>query len=651
MHGTFLADLGLLLLAAVAGGLVAHALRQPAVLGYLVAGLAVGAATGRVGASELFAQVGVVLLLFGAGVEFSLADLQRARRLALYGTPVGMAAIVLLVTGFGTLAGWKLPEAVAVGASVSVTSTAVLFKFLHDRHELHSGHGRILVGVSLAQDLLAVLIVALIPALRPGEAASPVAARGALQAAAVLLALLWLARRWVPALLWRVAQTRSMELFVVTVVALAIGTGAVTSALGFSPALGAFVAGLVVSESEFAHEVLAWVLPLRDVFVALFFVSVGMLLRPEVVVTQLAEVVGLAALVVLGNSLVWAAVARAAGYPRRVAALFGIGLGQMGEFSYLIAGSARDLGVLDDRLYQVVLAASLLTILANAALFRGRPRWLEAWLGRERTEEARWPVQEDVSGHVVVCGFGRVGREVAEALQAFGVPYAVVDLDPEALREARERGARVVFGDVGSVKALERAGARGARLAVVAVPAVGAAVRCVQALRRLNPGIPILARVHHASARGALLEAGATEVVQPEVEAALTMVRHSLDHLGVPHEAGRAYLRQARAHWPEAVRSEGLAEGLEARQVVVHSPRLAGRTLREARITERTGAVVAAVAHADGREVVNPGPGEVLRRGDRLVAMGEPSQLDALERLCGPAEEERETAFDTHGSA
>ncbi len=641
--GSLLAELGVLLLAAVAGGMAAHRLRQPPVVGYVLAGLAVGAATGGVRGSELFAHVGVVLLLFTAGVEFSLSDLQRARKLAVYGTPLGMAGVASVAVGFGTAVGWSLPQAVAVGAAISVASTAVLFKSLQDRHELGSGHGRLLVGVSLAQDLLAVFLIALLPVLRPGQASSEAAVRGLLQAAAVLAPLLWLARRLVPGFLARVAHTRSTELFLVTAVALAIGTGALASGLGLSPALGAFLAGLVVSESEFAHETLARVLPLRDVFVALFFVSVGMLLRPDVLATQLPSVLGLAALVVVGNTLVWTSVARVFGYPWRVAALFGLGLGQIGEFSYLIVGAARGLGIVDEAVYQSVLAASLLTILVNTVLFRGRPGWLESWLRRERAAGERVsPRPLELSGHVVICGFGRVGRELADALDAFGVRYAVVDLDPEALREARRRGAAGVFGDVASARALERAGVGGARLVVVAVPDAGAAARCVRAVRQLAPQVPVVARAHHAAVRGLLLEAGASEVVQPEVEAALTMVRHSLDWLGVPHEAGRAYLKRARAHWPEALRSEGPAEGLEAREVVVRSPRLAGRSLREARLTERTGSVLAALRRADGRQVVNPGPHEVLRLGDRVVAMGTPSQLEALERVCGPGDERAE---------
>ncbi len=647
MAGQLLADLGFLLLAALAGGLAAHLLRQPPVVGYVVAGVLVGGLTGT-GAEpapfELFAQIGVVLLLFSAGVEFSLSDLWRAWRLALYGTPAGMAAIVLVVSAFGVAAGWDVRQAIAAGAALSVTSTAVLFKFLQDRHEMGSAHGRILVGVSLAQDLLAVILMALLPVLAPEAGSRPAQAGLAVfRAVAVLVPLLWLGRRLIPVLLARVARTRNMELFLVTVVVLALGTAAFASGLGLSPALGAFLAGLVVSESEFAHEILARVLPLRDVFVALFFLSVGMVLDLETLRGQLPTVLGLAGLVVVGNTLVWTGVVRAAGYPWRVAALCGLGLGQMGEFSYLIAATARQAGVLEDSLYQAVLGASLVTILANAALFRGRPAWLERWLGQERVEVAaagRGGVREP-AGHAVLCGFGRVGQEVAQALEAFGIPYAVVDLDPGSLQAARRRAATAVFGDVGSPRALRRAGVESARLVVVAVPDPGAASRCVREVRNLAPQVPVLARVHHATSRALLLEAGATEVVQPEVEAALTMVRHSLDWLGVSHEAGRAYLKRARAHWPELVRSEGFVEGLQAREVVVRNPQLVGRSLRQARLYERTGAVVATVTHPDGREVVNPPLEEVLRRGDRLVAMGEPEQLEALERLCEAPEEDR----------
>lgn len=637
------AELGLLLLAALAGGLGAHLLRQPPVVGYVLAGVALAALPQAAESApfELFTQVGVVLLLFTAGVEFSLSDLWRARRVAFYGTPVAMTITAGMVTGLGVLAGWTVNQAAAVGLAVSVMSTAVLFKFLQDRKEMGSAHGRILVAVSLAQDLAAVLLVAFLPALAPGGDAVRDTALAFVRVAA-LVPLLWFGRRVVPTLLSWVASTRSMELFLVTVVVLAVGTAALALALGLSPALGALLAGLVVSESEFAHETLARVLPLRDVFVALFFLSVGLLLRPASLALHLPTVLGIAAVVVVGNSLVWAAVVRAAGYPRRVALLCGLGVGQIGEFSYLLAATAVHAGLMDRALYQSVLGASLVTVLINALLFRTRPRWLEAWLGRHEEPAPGIPAEvgtgRRLESHAVLCGFGRVGQEVAQALEAFGIPYAVVDLDPESLQTARSQGAVGVFGDVGSSRTLRRAGVDRARLVVVAVPDAGAALRCVQRVRQLNPEVPVLARIHQAAHRALLLEAGATEVVQPEVEAALTMIRHTLDWLGVSHEAGRAYLKTARGHWPEAIRSEGPAAGLESRVVVVHSERLVGRSLRQVRLTERTGAVVAAVTHPDGRQVVDPGPEEVLQRGDRLLAIGEPEQLDALQRACGSEE-------------
>lgn len=636
-------DLGLLLGAAVAGGLIAHLLHAPPVVGYILAGVLVGPATPGPTVRdpqtfELFAQIGLVLLLFSAGVEFSLENLWRVRRVALYGTPLGMAAIVLMVTGFGELVGWPLPHRLAVGAALSVASSTVLLKFLQDRHELGSLHGRILLGISLTQDLvIAALVLAMLPALASGgQARVDLLLWGFLQAAVVLLPLLWLARRVVPHLLARIARTRSGELFLLAVVALAVGTAALTAHMGLSLALGAFLAGLVVSESEFAHETLSRVLPLRDVFVAVFFVSLGMLLDPTAVVKQAGVILGLVLLVTGGNALVWAAVVRAAGYPRGIAALCGVGLAQMGEFSYLVAATARAHGLLPGPSYEAVLAASLLTILLNAAAFRHRPAWLERLLGVHGVvPKVMGRGTDRLTEHVVLCGFGRVGREVAKALDAFGIPYAAVDLDPETLQAARARGAWAVFGDVGNLLALRWAGAERARMAVVAVPDFRAAYRCVRVLRELNPNLPILARVHQSRHRALLFEAGATEVIQPEVEAALTMVRHSLDRLGVDREAGRAYLKQARAHWPEALRAEGFTEELQVREVVVQNPDLLHRSLRQVRLTERTGALVIALTHPDGREIRNPDPEEVLQEGDRLLAMGEPAQLDALERVCG----------------
>ncbi|MBI4278189.1 MAG: cation:proton antiporter [Armatimonadetes bacterium] len=638
----FFVDLGLLFLAALGGGALAQLLRQPLIIGYMVSGILIGPFTPgptiqHLPTFQLFADIGVVLLMFSIGVEFSIGELLRVRRAALYGAPVAIPAMVLLTVLLTRgLLGWPVQQGLVAGATVSVASTMVLLKTLVERGELNAAHGRVVVGIAVAEDLAVVALTVLIPALGPAAGSRVLlVARALLHAAAILVPLLWLARRVVPHLLARIARTRNMELLLLVSMALAIGTAALTASLGLSLALGAFLAGLLISESEFAHETLARVLPIRDIFVAVFFVSMGTLIRPAAVVAQISTVLVLVALVVAGRFAVWTAIVRAAGYPARTAILTGMGLTQIGEFSYVLAGVGRQHGLITDAVYQAILATSLVTILINAQTFRHTPGWLRVLLGRrERPPEPAPPLERE--GHVIVCGFGRVGQEVATALEAFRVPYTVVDLDPEATRLALARGAVAVFGDAGNDAILRRAGAEHARLAVVAVPALESADRCVRALRRVRGDLPTLVRVHQEGHRALLIEAGATEVIQPEVEAALTIVRHSLDHLGVDHHEGRRYLQQARAHWPEAFRSDEppVPDALDVRQFVIENSHLAGHSLHRVRLRERTGATVVSILHPDGRETTNPLPDHVLHVGDRLFAIGSAEQLASLRDLC-----------------
>src|SRR5437867_1887714 len=534
----FLTDLGLLFLAALGGGLLAQAVHQPLIVGYILAGVLIGPFTpgptlSDPHAFQLFADVGVVLLMFTIGVEFSVGELLRVRKVALLGAPAGIALVALLTIPVGKLLGWTLVQSLVAGAAVSVASTMVLLKFLLERGELATLYGRVVVGITLAEDLAVVAMTVLIPALAsPGGDRAAALGQALLEAVVLLGPLLWLARRAVPLLLAKVAHTRNMELFLLVALAVAIGTAALTAGLGLSIALGAFLAGLVISESEFAHEALARVLPVRDIFVAIFFVSIGTLIR----------------------------------------------------------------------------SASLL---------------------------AEWPAALAPEVQVTVCGFGRVGREVADALDAFHILYTVVDLDPEATREARSRGAGAVFGDAGSEGMLHHAGVDRALLAVVAIPEFEAARRCVTALRALRPDLPILVRVHQQRHRAELSGAGATEVVQPEVEAALTIVRHSLDLLGIDHRLARRYMEGARAHWPEAARAEGVSgDALQAMEVVVQDPALEGQSIEQAHIRERSGAAIVSITRADGREIVNPRPDERLQAGDRLLAIGTREQLDSLRHIC-----------------
>jgi monovalent cation:H+ antiporter-2, CPA2 family len=377
MHETrFLIDLGLLFLAAFGGAVLAQLLGQPLIVGYVLAGIVIGPFTPGPSIADprpfqWFAEIGVVLLMFTIGMEFSLASLLEVGWLALLGAPIGIALVTLLTAGTGALLGWPILQSVVVGAALSVASTMVLMKFLVERGELGSAHGRAVIGITLAEDLAVVAMTMLIPALAPagGQALIPLV-RGLALAVVVLVPLVWLARRVVPWLLALVGRTANPELLLVAAVTLATGTAAFTESIGLSHALGAFLAGMVISESDLAHRALDRVLPIRDVFVAVFFVSIGMLVRPGSLAAELPTLAAMVLLVMVGKFVVWSLIVRAAGYRLRTALLAGLGLTQIGEFSYILAGVGLEHELLTRAVYDAILGTSLVTILLNAILFR-----------------------------------------------------------------------------------------------------------------------------------------------------------------------------------------------------------------------------------------------------------------------------------------
>jgi len=383
-----LRDLGLLLLAALGGGTVAYLLRQPLIVGYILGGMVVspftpGPQVSNPQAFETFANIGVVLLMFSIGAEFSLEELLRVRKVAIVGAPTGIGLIILMVFLVGWLVGWPVPERLVIGSTISVCSTMVLLKFLQDRGEVNSTHGRILVGISLVGDLAVVAMIVLMPTLNPTAADhAGQLLRAVLKGVLILGPFFFLARQVVPRLLGRVARTGNMELLVLVMMVLAIGTAVLTAAAGLSIALGAFLAGLLVNESESCHEILVKILAVRDIFVAIFFASIGLLIQPRFLITQIPTILILVFLVVVGNFWIWHGIVRAAGYKAETVALAALGLTQIGEFSYVLAGVGLKEGLIGVPVEQGVLATSLVTIVVNALLFRRTPNWLKRILAR-----------------------------------------------------------------------------------------------------------------------------------------------------------------------------------------------------------------------------------------------------------------------------
>jgi CPA2 family monovalent cation:H+ antiporter-2 len=380
-------DLAYVFAAALLGGIVARKLRQPLIIGYVFGGILIGPFTpgptvSEVHALELFAEIGVIMLMYSIGMEFSLKDLLQVKWVALIGGPLGILMVIALSMAVGWLMGWNLVQSISIGAVVSLASTMVLSHLLLDRGELHSQHGRAMIGITLVDDLVFVFMVVLLPTLavssRDGVLEIGLAFGKAL---AVLVPVVIVAAKLMPPLMARVVGMKSQELYLLVVLALGFATAAITHALGLSLALGAFLGGLIVSESEHRHQTLTHVLPFRDSFAALFFVTIGALINPQTLFSNFPLLGVIVALIVLGKFTIWTTVVRLFRYPLGTAVLVGIGLTQIGEFSYVLVKVARDAGLVGADVYGATLAASLFTILMNAVLMRAVPGMMSRMAG------------------------------------------------------------------------------------------------------------------------------------------------------------------------------------------------------------------------------------------------------------------------------
>ena len=543
-------------------GLVAARLRMPPMIGYLLAGVLIGPATpGFVADVELarqLAEIGVMLLMFGVGLHFSLEDLLEVRRIAIPGALIQMTVATALGVGIALFWGWELGAAIVMGLALSVASTVVLLRALEPRDALKSINGRIAVGWLIVQDLVMVLVLVLLPPLasmHTGEAQVQASGGTSLWAAlaitfgkvAAFVALMLVAgRRLLPRLLWFVARTGSRELFTLCVVAAAVGVAYVAAALfDVSFALGAFFAGMMMRESELSHRAAEQSLPLRDAFAVLFFVSVGMLFDPMILVDQPGKVLAATAIVIVGNPIVAMLLVLAFRYPLDSALVVGVSLAQIGEFSFILAVLGLSLGLLPAEGQSLVVAAAILSISLNPLLFSAlRPA--HAWLTRHSSLARRLESGPDalaelpmstaeqfLSGHVVLVGYGRVGRIIAQALDENGVPYVVAEENRERVAELRRRNSAAVSGDASLPSVLIQAHIAKASMLIIATPDTVSVRRMAEIARTLNPGIEILVRTHDAEEAALLEKERVGTLFYGEHELATAMTRHILARRGI----------------------------------------------------------------------------------------------------------------------
>lgn len=569
-EGHLVADLVLAVLAALLGGVIAQRLGQPPLLGYLLGGVAISPLTpgpfADVKTIQVLAEIGVAFLMFALGAEFSLEELRRLGRVAVVGGPLQIVGTMLLSLLLAPALSLSLVQGLFLGALLALSSTVVALKVLMARGEMEALHGRAALGLLLAQDLAVVPMVIVLPALA-GTAGDLGAELGltVLKAAAVVVGAYLAGARAIPWLLHRAAIERTRELFLLLVVVLAVGTALLTSLSGLSFAFGAFLAGLIVAESEYRTQVMAEVLPLRDLFVAFFFVSIGMLIDPGALLAQWQLVGLLTGAVVLGKIVITAGVVRLIGLPTRVALLTAVAIAQIGEFSFVLAQVGVSAGAIPGWLFSLMLGTALASIVLAPSLVRATPALLERaerlpGIGRFLGSpiEAHG-VEEGLRHHSVICGFGRVGSELADALERRGFRYLVIELNPFMVRRLRSRGVPVIYGDASNPTVLQHAGLERARLLAVLIGDARSAEAVTRYARARYPRLDIVARAASPEDVERLRRAGATEAVQPEFEAGLEVIRHAFHRYGIGGMELANLIAGRRAAYYRRVLEEGRA--------------------------------------------------------------------------------------------
>lgn len=541
VEGGLFVNLVLALAAAWIGGLVAVRLGQSAILGYILAGVAIGPFTpGPVASArsvQELADIGVILLLFTIGVQYSLRDLLRAGPVATVGGSVQVVVSIALGYLGGRALGWDELDALFLGAVVSSSSSTVLGKILGERGETGSEHGRVAMAWSTVQDLSTIVLVVVLSALGTGTQNLAVDLGWALAKAGMFLFLLLVVgARTLPWLFEAVAALRSREVFVLTVVALALGTAYLASLAGLSLALGAFVAGVAVGESDLAHQIVGELVPLRDLFAGLFFVSIGMLVDPRVVLATPEPVLLAIALIVPLKSAVVAAISLLFRLSPRTSLLAGVALGQSGEFSFLLASLGASIGAVSPAAFNAMLGGAVVSIVAAPVLHRAAEpvvRWVDRRLPSPAL--ARRPADETprLRGHAVICGFGRVGRIIGEALARRGLRFAVIDMDIQVVRALRAEGILALLGDAGNPLLLDRVSLDTARILIVAIPDPLSTRQVVDYARTHHPHLDVVARTHSVDERVHLYRLGVGEAVFGEVELAAEMLRRTLHRFGI----------------------------------------------------------------------------------------------------------------------
>lgn len=645
------ADIAIIVVAGLIGGMIAQQLRQPLILGYILAGVMVGPFTGgitvvNVHDIELLAEIGVALLLFALGLEFSLKELRPVRNIALIGTPIQILLSMALGFGIGQLFGWSLIDSLWFGGMIALSSTMVILKTLMGQGKMGSLSSRVMIGMLIVQDLAVVPLMIILPQLDDPEAGLPILGWAALKAALFLFLMIFVGTRVIPRLMTYIANWNSRELFLLAITAIGLGVGYGTYLFGLSFAFGAFVAGMVLSESDYGHQALSDIIPLRDLFGLLFFVSVGMLLDPVFLIENWQIILVVVLIVAVGKGLIFGTLSSIFGYGNVVPLAVGLGLFQVGEFSFVLARVGLSTNSISDDLYALTLTTAIVTMVLTpivsgltAPLYALRKRMFK----REPIQTINLP-ETGLRNHVVIAGGGRVGQYVAEVLQRLELAFVMIEMDYRRVTEAKDNGFPVIYGDASQKIVLEAAMAKQACLVLITTPAIIRTRTIVDQVRHLNPTVHIVARAEGIEQMQALHDHGVYEVVQPEFEAGLEITRQALLHLNVPATDIQRFtdtirrelytpLYHVHDEYQAIAQLQNISQLLELNwvELTADSP-LIGRTIKELKIRSEIGVSVVGVIR-DGKLQPNPNANYQFSVRDLVAVMGDFEHIAAFQAM------------------
>lgn len=621
-------------------------LRVPSVVGFLIAGAILGPHgfqfIRNVHEVELLAEIGVILLMFTIGLEFSLKNLMMLRSQVLGGGSIQVALTVLAVAVMSFFClNQKISSAVFDGFLVALSSTAIVIKLLMERAEINSPHGRTSVGILLFQDLCVVPFMLLVPILAGKGDSFHIIALAMLKSFG-LLAVVLIAARWaVPFILHEIVKTRSRELFIITIILLCTGTAFFTSKLGLSLALGAFLAGIVISESEYASQAISDIMPFKESFIGLFFISIGMLMDVSFLRENIVTVIGTVLSIIVIKTIVSASASTLSGQSLRTSILSGFYLSQIGEFSFVLALAGKKAGLLEDFGYQIFLSASVITMLLTPFIIGISPRISEYLISvlplksfeRIKRKRLREELPSKKSDHVIIIGFGVNGSNLAKVLKESGIPYVILEINANTVRKMKKRGEPIYYGDGTSSEILHKMGIHRAKVLVVAISDPAATRRIVQIARHENPHIYIIVRTRYVAEVDDLIKLGANEIIPEEFETSIEIFSRVLHHYHVPKNVMTEHIDNIRKNSYSALRTvelpkRHLAERHEFLKdietetyLVKDGSNIIGHSIKELHLRAETGATVIAVQR--GEEIhQNPSPDFVLKSGDVLLLIG-----------------------------